>query len=625
MIQTKRITQPTFNLVSEWGCSMVYPLNRPDGYMAIVHGPTEAAYTVEFPVELPAAATVYQAYLTVRIAATPRTGAAYKRINGKAFADGDEIQVEGITPETASWSATYTMQANGAIEAKQGVYSGTMTISTPTLVIVYDDGTSEEPDAPGTPATRHTGSSRLPRLLDRNLREVERLACTRLSLDLLIDPLSTATMRTDYAARNVRVGDFVELFSPDGSVGIFRATRTSTTYAGTGGQNVDLEHGLVTLADDLAIGGNVLTGPVRQVFATLLEGQSVRYWVLGECEVPEDLEIVYEYRYETKLQAITGLVKKLPDGYALEYDQTVFPWELHIRQVSEADACEGRLSRNLEKTTVTIDRDPLCTRLYAFGAGEGDERITLTGLTGSLYLDADTQDEWGIVSKQITVEDAYDALTLRDVAERYLTRYKTPPVSVTTDAHDLYIVTGESFDRWQLGRMCRLALPEYGLTVRERVVRLHWDDVFGKPHKVGVTLANRLRTASDEIAELLREATNGKLIGGKVETETKTANNSSVTQSSSLVHYFDITGYGNTLSVLAEYTASSGYCRMNVDGVNDMPVEDAQTGRVDILRYLASDENGVPTVGQHFVQYFAAGAGTISVSSKLTIKTIEKG
>lgn len=625
MIQTARITQPTFNLVSEWNCSMVYPANNPGGYMAIVHGPTEAAYTVNFPIALPASATIYQAYLTVSVAATPRTGAAYKRINGAAFSSGDEIQVEGITPETTSWSATYTMRANGAIESKQGAYSGTMTISTPTLVIVYDDGTSEEPDAPSAPATRHTGSSRLPRLLDKNLREVERLVCTRLSLDLQVDPLSKATMHTDYDARYVKVGDFIELFSPDGSVGIFRAIRTATTYAGTGNQKVDLEHGLVTLADDLAIGGNVLSGPVRQVFATLLEGQSVRYWVLGECEVPEDLEIVYEYRYETKLQAITGLVRKLPDGYALDYDQNVFPWELHIRRIDETDACEGRLSRNLSKTTVSIDRDSLCTRLYAFGAGEGDERITLTGLTGSLFLDADTQDEWGIVSKTITVEDAYDALTLRDVAERYLTRYKTPTVSVSTDAHDLYIVTGESFDRWQLGRMCRLALPDYGLTVRERVVRLQWPDVFGKPQQVGVTLANRLRTASDEIAELMREATNGKLIGGKVETETKTSNNSSVTQSSSLVHYFDITGYGNTLSVLAEYTASSGYCRMNVDGKTDIPTEDAQTGRADILRYLDSDENGVPTVGQHFVQYFASGPGTISVSSKLTIKTIKKG
>jgi hypothetical protein len=62
-----------------------------------------------------------------------------------------------------------------------------------------------------------------------------------------------------------------------------------------------------------------------------------------------------------------------------------------------------------------------------------------------------------------------------------------------------------------------------------------------------------------------------------------------------------------------------------VDGEKDVPTEDAQTGRADILRYLATDENGVPTVGQHFVQYFAAGTGTISVSSKLTIKTIEKG
>ncbi len=625
MIQTKRITQPTFNLVSEWYCSMIYPSNHPEGYMAIVNGPTEGSHTVEFSFDLPAAATVYQAYISVSIAATPRTGTAYKRINGVSFTSGDEIEVDGITAQTTIWTATYTMKANGAIEDKQGRYSGTLTIATPTLVIVYDDGTSETPDAPSAPSTRHTGSSRLPRLLDQSLHEVERLACSRLSLDLQVDPLSKATMYTDRSERQVRVGDFVELFSPDGSVGIFRAVRTDTTYAGEWRQKVDLEHGLVTLSDDLAIGGNVLTGPVRQVFSTLLEGQSVRFWVLGACDVPDDIEIAYEYRYETKLQAITGLVRKIPDGYALEFDQSVFPWEMHIRRIDDTVACEGRLSRNLKKTVVTVDRDSLCTRLYAFGAGEGDERITLEGLAGAMYLDADTQDEWGIVSKCITSEDAYDALTLKRVAEKYLERYKTPKVSVTTDAHDLYIITGVDFDRWQLGRMCRLAMPDFGMTVLERVVRLQWPDVFGKPNQVSVTLANRLRTASDEIAELIREATNSKLIGGKVETQTLTSNNDSVTQSSSLVHHFNIDGYGNTLSVLAEYTASSGYCRMNVDSETDVPTEDAKTGKADILRYLAHDANGVPTVGQHFVQYFAAESGTISVSSKLTIKTIKKG
>lgn len=625
MIRTLKVAKPTFNLVSEWNCSKVFPAGHPEGYMAIVHGPTEGALTVTFDFSLPASATIYDAYMTASIAQTPRTGAAYKRVNGVDFVSGEPVEAVGITATSTSWDAAFTMKANGAIEATHGYYSGTMTISTPTLTIVYDDGSSDVPDVPSQIISSHTGSSRLPRLLGQNLFEVARIPCTSVSLDLKIDPLSTARMKTTGDVVRVRVGDFVELFSPDGSVGIFRATRTATSYAASMVQDINLEHGLVTLADDLSVGGNTLTGPVRQVFATLLEGQSVRYWVLGGCDTPEDLEIVYEPRDETKLQAITGLVKKLPDGYVLEFDQTVFPWEMSIRKVDDTPACEGRLRRNLTKTTITMDRNPLCTRLYAYGAGEDRERITLEGLTGSLHIDADTQGEWGVVSKKITVEDAYDAPTLKDVAERYLERYKTPTISVQTDANDLYIATGEPFDRWQLGRMCRLALPDYGLTVLERVVGLRWPDVYGKPQQVNVTLANRIRTSSDELAELLRAATSGKLIGGKVQTETLTANNSSVTQSNSLVQYFNIEGYGNALSILAEYTASSGYCRINVDGINDVPTEDAQTGKADVLRYLKTDSNGVPVVGEHYVQYFAAGSGTITVSAKLTIKTIEKG
>lgn len=271
--------------------------------------------------------------------------------------------------------------------------------------------------------------------------------------------------------------------------------------------------------------------------------------------------------------------------------------------------------------TIRIDRDSQCTRVYAFGAGEGDERIGLTSLIGTPYVDALGADR--IIAKTITNDEVFDALTLKSVADKYLERHKDPTVSIEVDAANVYRMTGLTMDKFHLGKMCRVPLPTLGKTIREKVISIRWKDLIKSPDAVTATLANRLRTVSDEMADLLREATNGKLIGGTVESKTTENNNDSVTQGSSLVHYFDIKGYGNTLAVIAEYTPA-GDCRLNVDGKKDVPNDEAEDGRVDVLRYLESDGNGVPLQGQHFVQYFAKGTGTLSVHSEVTVKTIEK-
>ena len=347
--------------------------------------------------------------------------------------------------------------------------------------------------------------------------------------------------------------------------------------------------------------------------------------MLGDCEIPEDYELIYDYSYDNLLQAITNLTKNFPDGYAWEFDTTRHPFVMHLRKMPDDDSCECRMNRNLTSATLTIDASSLCTRVLPFGAGEGTDRMTLTNLTGSQHLDSPNAEVWGYVSRTFTAEDIYDAITLRDVAQRYLDRYDHPLVSVQMDAMDLAMATGEAFDRFRLGRVCRLTLPDYGVTMRERVIQTKWPDVYGKPQKVDVTLANRIRTASDEIAELMREATNSKILGGQVITTTKEGFNDEVTPTAVFIQYFDVEGYGNLISVIAEYTASAGgYCTMNVDGIKVVPTEEAQSLRVNVTKYLNADENGVPVVGRHYVSYAATVAGPITVSGKLTIKTIEK-
>lgn len=612
-------TLDSFSLVSEWACAKKFDTAHPQGYWAIVHGPTEASKTVTFPVELPAGAVIAKAWIGVTFTHSPKGGVKYQRINGETLPASGEFPIT-VTADMTSFEAVFTFASYGTVEEAQGEYSGSLGIGTPTLYVDYVDTAGGETEGDDTAvAVGNTSGMRLPRLLDADLHEKDRLNCISLSLEINLDPLSTAEMKLPQTAPLVAVDDFIELFSPYGSVGIFRVYRTDENVGY--GTDCLLRHGIVTLADDLVTAGNAITAPVAQVFASLLAMQATPIWVLGDCEVPEDLEMVLERNYQTLLSAFTSLTAQLPDGYAWEPDQTVSPWRLNLRKMPQEAACEFRMSRNVRSLTITTDRDAQCTRVYAFGAGEGEERIGLTGLIGTPYLDAEGADR--VIAKSITNEDIYDALTLKDVAQRYLGRHKDPDVSIQVDAVDVYKLTCESFDKFHIGKICRVPIPSLGKTVTEKVVSIRWPDVIGKPGEVTAYLASRLREASDELAELLRESTDGKLIGGTVESKTTEYNNDSVTQASSLVHYFGITGYGNTLTVRVDFTPA-GACRLLVDGETEVPASEAESGSVDILRYLKSDENGVPIVGQHNVQYFALGAATISVHSEVTVKTIEK-
>ena len=623
--------QPSIGLLSSWRCSYYYYGSWYE--WKIIGTPTSDSQTVTFPVSLPFDAVIKRVWMTMRLSPAI-SGSAYQRVNGISIPSNGEVQLptEDFSAETTSYEAVFSFRANGAVYPDADLHEGRLSILDPTLHIEY---TSVSQPEGGDDVTVIVGRPldtgvQLPRLLDANFREIARIDPDNLRLTLNLDPKSMAVMRVPPGEPEVKLGDFLELFSPHGSVGIFRAIEIESTMGSQAETVIYMEHAIGTLADSLAIGTQSMSAPVATVFATLLETQNVRHWVLGDCEVPEDYELIYEYSYENLLQAITGLTASLPPEYMWEFDMLQHPFVMHLRRLPEGDGCEVRMSRNLTSVRQTIDRSSLCTRLYPFGAGEGTDRVTLTNLIGSQHMDSDTAETWGLVSRTITAPDVYDALTLKAVAERYLERYGTPKVSVVMDSMDLYEATGEKLDYFRLGAVCRVALPAYGVTMRERVISTTWPDVFNQPERVDVTLANRIRDASDEIAELMREATNSKLLGGTVETIEASARAGSITPGSPFAQSFDVTGYGNVLNVRINYrcVTSAGQevnCNVTVDG-NAVESKDAATRTVDITRYMDADENGVPLVGTHTVVLQPATLNTTisEVDNTITIKQIGK-
>lgn len=624
-------TQATVGLQSSWRCTYYYYGTWYE--WKLLDTPSSDSKSVTFPVSLPFDAVIKRAWISASLN-SPLSGSAYKRMNDISIPSSGVVDIpEGeITAETTSYEAVFSFRANGKVYPDAELHDANLVITDPTLHIEYtsisqpDDGEQEETVI----VSRSLDSGiQLPRLLDGDFREVARIEPTNMQLKITIDPLSGATMRVPLTEPVCKVGDFLELFSPHGSVGIFRVIEVETEYGGNE-CTVYMEHAIGTLADSLAIGVQSISASVAVVIATLLETQNVLHWTLGDCEIPEDYELVYEYSYDNLLQAVMTLTKSLPPEYMWEFDTTRHPFVMHLRRLPEDAGCEARLSRNLSSAALTVNRQDLCTRLIPFGAGEGTDRVTLSALIGSQHIDSPTAETWGLVSRTITADDVFDAPTLKIVAERYLERYSNPLVSVTMDAVDLYQATGEKLDYFRNGALCRLALPDYGVTMEERVIQVVWPNVYGNPEKVDVTLANRIRDAADEIAELMREAKNIKLLGGTVETVEDFSRAGQIMPGSPFVQSFEITGYGNVLNVKTAYkcVTSDGKeanCHIRIDG-NTVDDTEAYAKLVDLTKYLGKDENGVPTVGTHRITLTPATLNTVvsTVENTITIKQIGK-
>lgn len=458
----------------------------------------------------------------------------------------------------------------------------------------------------------------MPRLLDGSLQEKCRLAPSRLTLDLRLSPLSTAVMHLPDTEPDVAVRDLVELYDEQGSAGVFRVTEIDREPGLT--RVVHLEHGLATLSDGV-VPAMSFTGTLRAAIDALLSHQPQPCWTAGEIDFPEDTTVIFSCGCTNLLTALTDLIDLLPDSLMLDFDQSGPEWVMHLRQMGSEDACEGRLDRNLSSVSVTTDASGLCTRVYPYGAGQGMERISLLPLTGTDYLESDATARWGLICRTFTASSVFDAPTLRALAEKYLERHSEPTVSVTASGVDLSAMTGESADRFRLGQICRLALPREGLVMHERIVGLRKPDVIGSPGLVTVTLCSRVKDTSDEIADMLREVTASRVIGGRV-SDVTTNSRAQGSSNSPIVHYFRVEDWAAVLSCTMTFDPDDGVTvlRVAVDG-NAVPQVVFGDGSFDALPYLRRDSLGVIDTGRHTLSLFPNSG---AVNSTVTMKVIEK-
>ena len=403
-------------------------------------------------------------------------------------------------------------------------------------------------------------------------------------------------------------------------------THTAKTLGRT--RTLSLEHALCTLRDTV-IPAQGFTGSVAECLARLLSQQDVPRWALGEVDAAEDLTVIFATEYIDLLSAVEALVGLLPEGYALAFDQSASPWLLHLRKLTDTPDCEGRLRRNLQSVRIETDSSRLCTRVYPFGAELEEGRITLMPLSGSDHADAPEQASLGVISRTFESDLIFDVPTLQEVALRYLDLHAQPETTIVLAATELSLITGEPLDRFLPGKLCRLCLPTLGLTLMERIIAVDKPDVCAAPGQATVTLSNRLRqqTVTEEIDELVRQVTAGKLLGGSV-TEIAEDNRAYGSYNSPVVHPFEVKDWAALMDVRVTFKVDSGATMRSIR-VDDTTLDrEIWKGRAfSAMPYLRHDELGQIARGEHvitFHPYGGSAADTVGVSSTVTLTVIEK-
>lgn len=338
---------------------------------------------------------------------------------------------------------------------------------------------------------------RQPRLMDASLHEVTRLSPSALTVSLNLRPLSVANMTLPEGEPTVRMRQFVEVYGQSGSLGVYRVSAIGTAYGAE--QRITMEHGIATLEDDVTPADQEWTGTMATLLQNILDAQTVKRWELGTVEA-EGSDYSLKVSRASCMQALLEAAGQAEDCY-LDFDQSAYPWTLHLRKLADAVDSECRMSRNISGVTITFDDSSLCTRVL---------HDTLPGG----YMDADTIDQWGVVVKDaglLSPVDGQDAETVEENAKKardFLEKHKNPAVSIDVEALQLATMTGDPLDAFTLAHVCRVALPDYGVTMKERIVSMHYQDLVSMPEMVRLTLSTKEQTAGSGMAGMRQDIRN---------------------------------------------------------------------------------------------------------------------
>lgn len=249
-------------------------------------------------------------------------------------------------------------------------------------------------------------------------------------------------------------------------------------------------------------------GTAQTVLSQILASQHVLInnivpWVVNTNEAANE-QVSIEVNHDTLFDLFVDYLDQLPGYYAEYYMVEGLPWKINIVAKPSTATAEGRLSRNISSCVISYDDSELCTRVYVDGVEGGK-------------IDADTISQYGIVEEYLDSGDALGVAERTAIVNKYLNLHKRPKVSISIDGQELFQITGETLDAYKIGKLYRLALPEYGTVENELITGIYYQSLYDNPGQCRLTLANEainLASELDKLKKKVEKATGGGGGGG---------------------------------------------------------------------------------------------------------------
>lgn len=300
---------------------------------------------------------------------------------------------------------------------------------------------------------------------------------------------------------------FAEVLDGDQRIDLFRFSPVEAAKSDDYTITYKLEHVLATLLDDILyqyheVGGlGVRTDTVIQY---VLSRQTVARWKIGVGDFTRQFQ--YSWENENLLAALFSIPAPFVDSYMWDWDTTAYPWTLRLKaRDTTTPTCYIRYGKNLLGITKTSDPSALCTRLYPLGYGEGRNQLTIADANGGKdYLDADTQGDYGIVTKIWTDRRYTYAETLKEAARAILEELKQPSVTYAVEAADLSQLTTDDMDVFECGGVVRVIDPAMGENFTAPIVTLR--KTLDRPGEISMEISNTVQTAADTVADIADRA-----------------------------------------------------------------------------------------------------------------------
>lgn len=344
------------------------------------------------------------------------------------------------------------------------------------------------------------------RIYDTNMQRVAHLENVfDLSYELTLNELWTASFslpKDDPKAMYVQPFYYAEIFDGARRVDLFRMMPQEITRNDQAVLQVDCEHVLATLIDDVLFQyhqiGNIGVF-TNEVIRYVLDRQTNPLWRLVECDFSHQFE--YKWENENLLSALFSIPQCFEEDYRWIWDTTTMPWGISLKHLPEGYDTDIQYKKNMRSITKTVDPTNVVTRLYALGYGEGDNQLDIRSVNDDVpYLEKNIS-TYGVKASVLVDRRFENAESLKAYAQAMLDKLCQPYVAYDVTTMDMSR-TSTFAKPYMPGDNVLVRDLEDGINVIMPIVSVKKSDVTGNPFEVDLEVANESRDIAGTISDL---------------------------------------------------------------------------------------------------------------------------